>query len=373
MSSNLFIGLMSGTSMDAVDCALVDLSSNRTPGLLDFINVEIDPKLKQKLVILCHEASVPLTLLGECDVAMGRLFASAAQSIIEKNQLQPGQVSAIGSHGQTVYHQPPGKADLAFSLQIADPNTIAALTGITTVADFRRKDMAYGGQGAPLLPAYHQHLFKSSACDRIILNIGGMANITLLRKDDPNIVGFDTGPGNILLDCWIQKHKGQDYDQQGQWAATGSSDTAFLDFLIEDSYFASPPPKSTGREYFNLQWLEKQLDNYGHELAPEDVQSSLIDLTASSISKAIQQLISKGEVLVCGGGARNTRLMQSLKSHLQSFTVTDTNELGINSDALEAIAFAWFAKQTLEHKAIDLSNITGSTQPAILGGVYYAE
>jgi anhydro-N-acetylmuramic acid kinase len=373
MNSELYIGLMSGTSMDAVDCALVDLGAPDNNYLLDFINVDLPASLRTQLETLCHQPEISLRLLGETDIAMAELFASAALSIIEKNQLNSSQIHAIGSHGQTVYHQPPGQGKHPFSLQIADPNTISALTGITTVADFRRKDMALGGQGAPLLPLFHHHLFNSIESNRIILNIGGMANITLLRRDDANVVGFDTGPGNILLDGWIHAQQGHLLDHEGSWAASGNVNQDFLAFLLEDTYFATPAPKSTGREYFNLDWLNRQIEHFGRQLDEADIQATLCVLTSRTVADAITNLLPDGEVIVCGGGAANKQLMHNLSEDLSSFRVSASDSYGINSSALEAVAFAWFAKQTLNRTPLDLSQITGSSRPTILGGIYYAE
>jgi len=370
MSSQLYIGLMSGTSMDAVDCVLADISE--TTNVIDFINVDISSELKNDLLEICQESGNNLLKkLGETDIALGRLFASAAISILEKNQINANQIQAIGSHGQTVYHQPPGQSDYPFSIQIADPNSIAVLTGITTVADFRRKDMALGGQGAPLLPVFHQHLFKSTETDRIILNIGGMANITLLRKDDNHITGFDTGPGNILLDCWIQKNLNQNFDQNGNWAAGGKANTELLEFLLDDPYFAAPAPKSTGREYFNQEWLNRVLKDYAKDISAQDVQATLIELTATTVAQAIQGVTEEAEVIICGGGVRNKQLIACLENQLESFKVTSSNAYGVNSDALEAFAFAWFAKHTLQNQALDFTSITGSSRPHVVGGIYY--
>jgi anhydro-N-acetylmuramic acid kinase len=373
MSSELFIGLMSGTSMDAIDCALVDLNNKPQNYLLDFINVEIPTKLKINLQNLCNEPKVSLRLLGETDSAMAEIFASAASAILEKNHIAAHQIRAIGSHGQTIYHQPPGQGEYAFSMQIADPNRISASTGITTVADFRRKDIAMGGQGAPLLPVFHQHLFGNTQKNRIILNIGGMANITIMRKNEQKIIGFDTGPGNILLDSWIQAQKKIPYDDQGAWAASGDCQPHLLSFLLEDLYFSKPPPKSTGREYFNLNWLRKYLEDFGKEISAQDIQATLVSLSSKSISMAIRELVDTGEVIACGGGASNTFLMQKLHEDLPGFILGTSDDFGVNSNALEALAFAWFAKQTLDQAVLDFRKVTGASRPAILGGIYYGE
>ena len=372
MSSKLYIGLMSGTSMDALDCVLIDLSE--TINVIDFINVDIPAKLKQDILGLCQPDGVnQIKKLGETDIELGKFFASAVISILEKNQINSSQIQAIGSHGQTVRHQPPGQNNQAFTIQIADPNNIAALTGITTVADFRRKDMALGGQGAPLLPVFHQYIFNNNETDRVIVNIGGIANITLLRKDDSQIIGFDTGPGNVLLDAWVQKNLNHNFDKDGMWASSGLSNPELLTFMLGDSYFSSPSPKSTGREYFNSVWIEKLLADFAKYISPQDVQATLVDLTAISIAQSIKDLIETGEVIICGGGTKNTKLIQSLATQLESFKVSTSNDYGIDSDALEAIAFAWFANKTLDRQALDLTSITGSSRPHVMGGIYYPD
>lgn len=372
MSAQLYIGLMSGTSMDAVDCVLAELTASAK--VIDFINVDIPAKLKQDLLSLCQEnGENQIKKLGETDVALGALFASSVISILEKNQLSTEQIQAIGSHGQTIRHQPLGTNNTPFSIQIADPNTIASLTGITTVADFRRKDIALGGQGAPLLPAFHQKIFQSTATDRVILNIGGMANITLLRKGDNQITGFDTGPGNILLDNWVDQNLNQSFDANGDWAASGKANSELLEFMLDDPYFSTPPPKSTGREYFNNQWTDNILNDYDKEISPQDVQATLSELTALSIAQAIKNLLHTGEVIVCGGGVRNKHLIQNLAAQLDGFKISSSNDYGIDSDSLEAFAFAWFAKQCLNRTPIDFSSITGSSRPHVMGGIYYPD
>ena len=372
MSSQLYMGLMSGTSIDAIDCVLADLSDSMH--IIDFINVDIPAKLKQNILDLCQgNGENQIKKLGETDVALGKIFASSVISLLEKHQISSDKIQAIGSHGQTIRHQPPGQSNNPFSIQIADPNTIATLCGITTVADFRKKDIALGGQGAPLLPVFHQQLFKSTKTDRIILNIGGMANISLLRKDGKQITGFDTGPGNILLDIWIQQLLNQSFDMNGNWAASGEANSELLELMLDDPYFSTPPPKSTGREYFNKQWINEVLSDYAINISPQDVQATLCKLTVISISQEINKLIDLGEIIVCGGGVRNKLLMQSLATQLEPFKVSSSNDYGIDSDALEAFAFAWFAKQTLQRNPIDLTSITGSSRPHVIGSIYYPD
>lgn len=371
--STLYIGLISGTSMDAVDCALVDFQ-NGTPNLIDFINLEIPAKLKSSILGLCGDGQNQVQTLGSVDVELGQLFAQASLDILHNNQLSSKQITAIGSHGQTVRHQPPqpDSSILPFTLQLGDPNTIAARTGITTIADFRRKDMAIGGQGAPLVPAFHREIFSSNEHDRFILNIGGISNLTLLIKNDKSVSGFDTGPGNVLLDAWIQKNKNLAFDKNGDWGASGKVNSALLSKLLDDNYFQQSPPKSTGREYFNLHWLESRLLEFNN-LPTEDIQATLVEFTTTSICDSILPLLSSGELIVCGGGARNGEIISSLKAKLSNYIVTTSTEQGLDGDSVEAIAFAWLAKQAMERKTIDYTEITGASYPIIMGGVYYSE
>ena len=371
MASTLYIGLISGTSMDAIDCALVDFSRDR-PNQLDFITTEIPEDLRQKLLRLCenHQAQIPL--LGEADVEFARQLALAVNRILERNELKPSQVAAIGSHGQTIRHHPRRRdSSIPFTLQIGDPNTIVELTGITTVADFRRRDMAAGGQGAPIVPAFHRRVFSSAERDRVIVNIGGMSNITVLDKIG-GIIGFDTGPGNVLMDYWIQQHKGHPYDRNGEWAKTGEVDDGLLQSMIKDPYFDLPAPKSTGRELFNSHWLREQLGKLEHKPKPQDVQATLLALTVFTISSAIRDYLSAGEIVLCGGGAYNKYLVNALGESLQGFKVVGSSKLGVMEDSMEAVAFAWLAHQTMHQTPIDFTTITGSSHPVIAGGIYYA-
>jgi len=368
MASSIYIGLISGTSMDGIDCALVDFSDRR-PEQIDFINLPIPEDLRQKLLNLCEDHPGQIPLLGEADVEFARAMAQAVEHILENNRLKPTQIAAIGSHGQTIRHKPHGNSP--FTLQIGDPNTLAELTGITTVADFRRRDMAAGGQGAPIVPAFHREIFSSAETDRFVLNIGGMANITLLRKTG-NISGFDTGPGNVLVDTWIQEHQGHPYDRDGHWAKSGTVNNELLEILLDEPYFRKAPPKSTGRELFNLPWLEKRLEKVGGSLPEADVQATLLALTVASISRAITGIIPAGEVIVCGGGANNSFMMASLAKALPGFKVMRSSALGVLEDSVEAVAFAWLAHLALYQMPVDFTAITGSSHPVIAGGVYYA-
>ncbi len=362
-----YIGLMSGTSMDGIDAALVEFEGERIT-LVATHSHPLSPRLHRRLLEFCSDTPHPISQLGKLDIELGRLFGEAAKQLIAQSQIQAEEIKAIGSHGQTIFHAPQG--DTPFSYQIGDPNTIAQLTGITTVADFRRRDMAAGGQGAPLVPAFHEALFRSCEHDRAIINIGGIANITLLPKQATLAIrGYDTGPGNALLDAWCMRHQGQPLDLDGQWAGRGEVDEALLTRLLNDPYFSAPPPKSTGKEYFNLDWLKNRL---GGE-RPEDVQRTLLQLTVETIAREVEKAApSPQELYICGGGAHNLLLMQELQHRLAGRIVTTTEKIGLAPDWVEATAFAWLAKQTLEHQPTNLPAVTGARQRVILGGIYLA-
>ncbi len=362
--TELYIGLMSGTSLDGIDAVLVDFSQP-SPTLVASHYNEYTPQLRQTILALCHPGTDEINRMGELDVALGKQFALATNTLLKKNHLTAKQIRAIGSHGQTIRHYPQRQ----FTVQIGDPNIIAAETGITTVADFRRRDIAHGGQGAPLVPAFHQHIFSTSATNRAIVNIGGIANITLLpATDKQSILGFDTGPGNTLLDIWAEKYLHQPQDKNGAWAAQGKIHAELLEKLLADPFFKLVPPKSTGREYFNLQWLENHLPT---AIPPVDVQTTLTELTARSIINAISHYFSQAEILICGGGVHNHFLMQRLQKLNPALSVTSTQTRGIDPDWVEAIAFAWLAKQTLAGNPGNITAVTGAMKTTILGGVYY--
>lgn len=368
--SNLYIGLMSGTSMDGVDVAIVDFSKI-TPSILDFKTYEYPAALVQKLNSLCAPATNELVSMGHADREVAAVFASAVNDMLHKNSLKPTDICAIGSHGQTIRHHPDGYK--GFTMQIGDPNSIAVLTGINVIADFRRKDIALGGQGAPLAPAFHQAVFRHSHHSRVILNIGGIANITYIPSDASKpVLGFDTGPGNTLMDAWCQKHLKQPFDVNGAWAAKGSPDAQLLKKLLSDPFFALPAPKSTGRETFHLQWLEQHLENHPNTDSNECVQTTLAMLTCCSIAQQINQRDDVDEVFVCGGGARNDFLMECLENELVECNLFTTDVLGISSDSLEAIAFAWLAYAYKSEIPGNIPSVTGANRYAILGGLYPA-
>ena len=364
----LYIGLMSGTSMDAVDAALVDLSGK--PRLLASASTPYPSPLRKRLVELAQGTSDELAKLARLDAELGRLFAQAAQAVMEQGGVRPRQVTAIGSHGQTVRHYPEPEAPS--SLQIADPNIIATLTGVTTVADLRRRDMSVGGQGAPLAPIFHELVFRTRGRNRAVLNIGGIANVTVLPGDAAlPVTGFDTGPGNALMDRWAERHLKQPMDTDGRWAASGRVDERLLERLLRDPYFALPPPKSTGTSYFSPQWLDRHLKRDGRRLVRRNVQATLCELTARSIAEAVQRHApSTAEVLVCGGGAHNLALMFRLQVLLDEIPVRSTEDFGIAPAWIEAMTFAWLACRTLAGKPGNLPSVTGARDAVVLGGIY---
>lgn len=365
-SANYYIGLISGTSVDGVDCALVQFT-DELPTVVATCFLPAEPALRDKILFLCKGTGIDLRLYGQVDVEIGRVFAQAVATLLQQTGLAPGAITAIGSHGQTVFHDP--AAEFPFTLQLGDPNTIAQLTGITTVADFRRRDMAAGGEGAPLAPLLHRNCFRSDSSNRVIVNIGGISNITVLEKSG-SCIAFDTGPGNVFLDYWVEKNTGKTYDEDGAWAATGHVDPALMALLRDDPYFAAPPPKSTGRELFNAAWLETKLAALDTAPPAATVQASLLELTAETITRAIQESTAADEIYICGGGAHNSALMARLQALSGTAKVASTSTIGVDPDWVEATAFAWMAKQTCEGKAIDTSALTGARQPIILGGIY---
>lgn len=367
---DLYIGLMSGTSVDSIDAVLVDFGDreNSKPKILTAIGHPITPSLREAILALCAPGPSELDRAGQLDRQIGQVFAEAVQTLLARAGVDPGDVSAIGSHGQTVRHRPPGSVASPFTIQLGDPNTIAALTGITTVADFRRRDMALGGQGAPLMPAFHRAAFATDR-NRAVVNIGGMANITELAADG-SVYGYDTGPGNALLDYWIGLHQGHPFDRDGAWAASGRVHPELLNRLMADPYFAAEPPKSTGRETFNPSWLEQA--SAGLQIAPADVQATLAEVTAASVAEAVHLFADGGELLVCGGGARNKDLLSRLRRRLPTWSIACTGSYGIDADWLEAVGFAWLARQTLRGLPGNCPRVTGAKEETVLGGIYPA-
>lgn len=366
MLSSLYIGLMSGTSLDGMDVALVDFADGTK--LLHSGHYQLPEQLRAELLRLSQSNSaISLEQFGQMETVLGQTFANAVNEFCQQNAVNPANIRAIGSHGQTVRHNPQG--DLPYTLQMGDANIIAERTGITTVADFRRRDVAAGGQGAPLVPAFHHALFAKPNSTRAIVNIGGIANITLLAENG-SVNGFDTGPGNGLMDAWCQKHWRIAYDDNGQKAALGQIDQPLLEQLLSEPWLQLPAPKSTGRDMFNLEWLAVHLQNLS--LSPETVLRTLNTFTAKTIANALLASSQNIEdVFVCGGGAHNALLMQTLQSLLPC-PVQSTEVLGVDPDYVEAMAFAWLAKQCIDGKPGNVVDVTGAKGSRILGAIYQA-
>jgi anhydro-N-acetylmuramic acid kinase len=367
-SRALYLGLISGTSADGIDAALVRFDDGR-PQLQAALTHPWPTKLRADILAIAQdETRLDLDAYGRLDVAIGHCFADAAQALLERSGLASSAVRAIGSHGQTVRHRPNGAQP--FTLQIGDASVIAERCGIDVVADFRRADVAAGGQGAPLLPAVHAMLLAHPAHGRVVLNLGGIANITVLGADG-SVSGFDTGPANGLLDAWCLRHRGEAYDRDGAFAASGRVDETLLRELLRDGYFDLPPPKSTGREHFHLAWLDAH--PRVAELAAADVQATLLELSARSVADAIARHAGSVEdVLACGGGVHNPLLMERLGELLAPCKLHDTTDFGIDPDYLEATAFAWLARQRLLGLPGNLPRVTGARGPRVLGALHLA-
>ena len=363
----MYLGLISGTSADGIDAALVRFEPHCE--LIFGRTYAWDESLRARLIALGQGGeATSLDELGALDTTLARAFADAALQATRDAGLTPGQVHAIGSHGQTIRHRPEGKAP--FTWQMGDGNVIAERSGITTVADFRRRDVAAGGHGAPLMPAFHAALLSSTEEDRAVLNLGGIGNFTLLPKQGL-VHGFDTGPANALLDAWCERHTGQTYDLGGAFAASGTVDELLLARLLDDPWFALPPPKSTGREQFHLPWLESRLA--GSSPSPKDVQATLLELSVATIANSLRATQpGTARVLVCGGGVHNHRLMARLGEELPGIRIESTSAHGLNPDYVEAMGFAWLARETLAGRPGNLPSVTGAKGLRILGAIYPA-
>ncbi len=365
-----YIGLMSGTSMDSMDAVLVDFNSS-FPKLLAHVSLPLELSLKESLLALNYSGDNELDRMAEADVAVAMLSARAVNQLLAEAGISANEVRAIGSHGQTIRHWP----EQGNTLQIGSPSHIAEATNITTVADFRRRDMAAGGQGAPLAPAFHQAVFSSKTRNRVIVNIGGMSNITVLSSAPSSpVIGFDSGPGNVLLDYWIKSCLDKDYDDKGEWAASGTISESLLAELLEDPYFKKMPPKSTGRHYFNPMWLKMFLEKPKNALELNDIQATLAELTARTIAQDIIKFSNQcNEVIICGGGAFNTYLMSRIKRGLnRDIEVKSSDDLGVSPNHVEAMAFAWFAYQTMHARPSNMPEVTHAKGKRILGGIYLA-
>ena len=354
-----YIGIMSGTSLDGVDAALCAIDAQGCT-LLDAITLPMPDRLKERIVKGIHKATT-LQEIGALDHRLGLLFAEAVEALLKKAAIDRSDITAIGLHGQTLWHAP--ESTTPFTMQLGDPNLVAARTGIAAVADFRRKDMAYGGQGAPLAPAFHRFIFKNINTPAAVVNIGGIANITILSEQS---IGYDTGPGNLLMDAWIAKHQGVAYDQDGAWAREGKVIVPLLEAMLHDPYFTKAAPKSTGREYFNTDWLDTMLQRVGDGLFSDaDVQRTLLELSAVSIADEVKRADCRS-VRLCGGGAFNRFLVERIVALCEGISV----EVAPHADSLEAMMMAWLAYKRVHREAVALSEVTGATRDTILGGIY---
>lgn len=375
----LFVGLMSGTSLDGVDAALVRCGEG-APQLLEAVGVSMPEELRQRLLALCQARNVSFSELAAAETAFCRLQAEAVAKLLDKSDTPREAITAIGSHGQTIEHAPYGfqpGGEPAYTCQLDNPSLLAELCGIDVVADFRRRDLAAGGQAAPLAPAFHAALFAAPGEWRLVLNLGGFANLTLLPPVslDAPVIGFDTGPANALLDDWHASHHTGRYDANGRWAASGQVDQTLLARLLDDDFFRRLPPKSTGRERFHRDWLETRLS--GDE-APQDVQATLAELTAASVALGVDQAMRQHSasgamtLIPCGGGAHNADLMKRLARRLPGVAIANCDSFGWSPDWLEAGAFAWLAWRRIERLPGNLASVTGAVGARVLGGMYSA-
>lgn len=362
-----YIGIMSGTSLDGIDAVLVSFDQNELQHIGDH-TIPFPEKLQRELEELISSFHTNLKMIGEIDHQLGLCYAEVVNGLLKKTNWKATDIEAIGCHGQTVFHSP--EEPYPFTMQLGDGNLIASKTGIRTVIDFRRMDMAVGGGGAPLAPAFHQYFLNDSSEKRCILNLGGIANITILSEDENKVVGFDTGPANCLMNSWIKSIKGLGYDKNGDWAKSGKVIYPLLEEMLKEPYFALDAPKSTGRELFNLHWLNKQLKQFSG-LNNQDIQATLLELTAQSVAKAILDFAPNTEaVYACGGGAFNDYLMERLAANLQGRKISSTAELGVHPQWVEAIAFAWLAMRRESNQHGNLPSVTGASKKVLLGTIY---
>ena len=356
MSKEKYIGIMSGTSLDGVDVVLCEIDVSSCT-LISSLEYPMPLELKTDILMMI-EGKNTLEQVGKIDHRLGLLFTQAVGALLIRENIDVSGIKAIGLHGQTLWHEPTGEHP--FSMQLGDPNILTARTSIPVVADFRRKDVALGGQGAPFAPAFHEFIFNNIKESVALVNIGGMANITVLGN---KLIGYDTGCGNVLLDMWIAQHEGESYDKDGAWARSGSVDYGLLDSMMSDNFFVQTYPKSTGREKFNKVWLQSYLVGKTHN--PEDVQRTLLELTALSISNEVLHF-NRDIVLLCGGGAKNSFLVERMKVLMPNVEVA----IAQNADYIEAMTFAWLAYKRVHKEKINLKDVTGASDNAILGGIY---
>lgn len=363
-AGDLFVGVMSGTSVDGADAVLVDFSAS-APRAVSSATVPFERDLRDRILALCAPGRDSLDLAGAVGVDLAQAYASAVEQVLASAGIRPEAVRAIGCHGQTVRHRP----ERGFTIQLNDAARLAELTRIAVVADFRSRDVAAGGQGAPLVPAFHEAVFRQRGVARAIVNIGGIANVTWLPGSGP-ILGFDCGPGNVLMDAWTLRHRGETFDADGRWAAAGSVDAALLGTLMEEPFLGLAPPKSTGRELFDLAWLDSRIPA---GIAPIDVQATLADYTALAVMRAIDRFCpSTGEIFLAGGGARNSHLVARIRTAAGPRRVDTTDALGVPTGLVEPLAFAWLAMKCIRMEAVDMTSVTGAVGPRVLGAIYPA-
>ncbi len=363
--SELFVGLMSGTSVDAIDAVLMDFSKSNTH-ILSSYSQSIPKKLRSEINVLIDACQHPKNF-SSIDKQFAETSFEAVKQLLKQANVSADNVIAIGSHGQTVFHDPKGVPPV--SIQIGSPQIIASLSKIPTVGNLRQADIDAGGEGAPLASAYHAETLQSINEERVVLNLGGIANITKLpsKKDEP-IIGFDTGPANTLMDSWAQKHLSQPFDQDGDWARSGSIDSELLELMLKDKYFSMMPPKSTGREHFNHEWIQHYINDYNTAIAPENIQATLLALTTHTITDSMEMWCPQTKkVLLCGGGSENKYLVEQLQNKLEGIPIQKTSDYEVPSKWMEAMAFAWLAKQRIENKVGNIPSVTGANKPVILG------
>ena len=374
--SRMFVGVMTGTSVDGLDIAAIEIDLDEKIEFIASETIAYPPDLRENLLTLSEAEEANISSYGELDAALGGFIGNSVNSFLRKFGINPKEVQAIGSHGQTIRHQPPntrGNGEQSFTLQIGDPNQIAYITKIITIADFRRMDMAAGGQGAPLVPLFHQNILKKQSSDTALVNIGGIANITYVEE---RLLGYDIGPGNCLVDAWCQRKLNKPYDDKGHWARTGKLNGQLLKRLLSEPYFYVEPPKSSGKELFNLDWLKRNANEYQLEtLNSQDVQRTLLELTAVTISNSVKNTPNVSNVIVCGGGRKNEFLMERIGSLLNfegkgRYVLDASEHWGLDGDSLEASAFAWLAFRRLNNLVGAVPSVTGAKKPSVLGAVY---
>lgn len=359
--SELYIGVMSGTSLDGIDVVLCAIDADSCE-LIHSSEYPFDNGLKEEILNAIN-GSTTLRTIGQIDTRLGKLYANAITAFMHHNNINKDSVMAIGLHGQTLWHEPTG--EFPFSMQLGNANILTTQTGVSVVSDFRQKDIALGGQGAPFAPAFHQEIFSRLNRKVAVVNIGGIANITILGE---RLIGYDCGTGNVLMDLWISKKKNRVYDKNGEWASSGHADANLLKKMCSDPYFQKKPPKSTGREHFNEKWLENQLEEFRH-LTNEDIQATLLEFTADPIAKEVRKY-SVDLTIVCGGGAKNIALMKKLQANLADIEVSSSDKYGVSGDFMEAMAFAWLAYKQIHKESVDLKSVTGAKENSILGCIY---